>query len=280
MEGLSPAEVDSRFYSFAYLIGPENTAPADFPIPSSERNFRIALFLPRDDPDWFGRSSNPPRILLLLGDAIVVLTHPKYNVDPVRIPISDLAFCEAGQVLLIGWIRFVTSQTEIELPYNTRSHHPVSEFLRGLMEAYLPGTPIVDRGEAVAFGPSLDIKFRNYLAAALVGKERVHTRFFSPPVEVSRRWGPWRVRSQAAGDLVAFTNRRALWITDRRNGSYERYGNIVRTTPLHTIGDVSWGESLMLTFRNGASWRIPLSSERLEEAKQFAAKHTLSEKPR
>ena len=225
------AEVDSRYYSFAYLIQSEDDLPADFPVPLSDRGFSLGLFLPRADPDWFGRSLYPPRLLLLLRGAIVVLTHPKYNHAPLRIPLSD-AFYETGQMLLIGWLRFITEQSEVELAYNTRSHHRVSEFLRALTHAYLPKIPEIERRTATAFGPLLDIKFRNCLAAALERDERVHSLLFSPPIEVARRWGPLRVRSRAAGDLVAFTNRRVLRITDRWNGRHERYGSIVRSAPL------------------------------------------------
>lgn len=274
------SEVDSRYYIFAYLIHSEDDLPADFPVSLSGRGFNLGLFLPRDDPDWFGRSSHPPRILLLSGDRLVLLTHPRYDEPPLRIPISALQFYELGQMLLIGWLRFVTAQSAIELAYNTRSHHRVREFVRALMDAYLPDIPGADRADASVFGPPLDIKFANCLVEALERNECVRARLFSPPFEVSRRWGPLRSRSQTSGDLVAFTNRRVVWITDRWNGRYERYGSISRTAPVHALTATHCflterDRNLILSFRGGASWSIPLASEGYEEAMQFAAQTRL-----
>src|SRR6266699_7063197 len=105
-------EVDSRQYIFAYLIQSEDDVPADFPVPLSGEGFNLGLFLPRDTPNWFGRSLHPPRILLLSSDRLVLLTHPRYNQPPLPISISNIEFVEAGQMLLIGWLRFVTAQSE------------------------------------------------------------------------------------------------------------------------------------------------------------------------
>src|SRR5579862_1676204 len=252
-------EVDSRQYVFAYLIQSEGDLPADFPFPLSGEGFKLGLFLPRYAPNWFGRSSHPPRILLLSGDRLVLLTHPRYNQPPLPLPVSNIVFFEAGQMLLIGWLRFVTAQSDIELGYNTGSHHRVREFLRVLMDAYLPEIPDAGHGEAAVFGLPLDIKFANWLNETLDRNEWVRARLFSPPFEVPRRWGPLRTHSQTAGDLVAFTNRRVVWITDRWNGRYERYGRIIRTGPVNalTVTDCVRTEkdrTLILAFRGGASW--------------------------
>lgn len=269
-------EVDSRQYIFAYLIQSEDDVPADFPVPLSDNGFNLGLFLPRDDPKRFRRSAHPPRILLLSGDRLVMLTHPRYDQPPLRMPISNMVSFEAGQMLLIGWLRFVTAQSDIELAYNTRSHHRVREFLRVLMDAYLPEIPAADRGDAALFGPPLDIKFANCLNESLERNEWVRARLFSPPVEVSRRWGPLRRRSQTAGDLVAFTNRRVVWITDRWNGRYERYGSIIRTAPVRALTATDCfrtekDRTLILSFRGGAAWNIPLPCERYDDARRFAA---------
>lgn len=268
--------VDSRSYIFAYLIQSEDDLPADFPVPLSDTRFKLGLFLPRGDPKRFGRSSHPARILLLSGDCLLLFTHPRYNQPPLRIPISNIECCEAGQMLLIGWLRFISAQSEVELAYNTRSQPRVREFLRVLMDAYLPEPPGAGRVEAAGFGPPLDIKFRNCLAGALENNEWIQSRLFCPPVEVSRRWGPLRVHSETAGDLVALTNRRVLWITDRWNGRYERYGSIIRTAPVHSLKATHClrtekNRNLILSFRGGVSWSIPLASGRYEDARQFAA---------
>jgi len=56
MSTIQPPDVDSRWYAFAYLIKSEDDLPADFPIPEFARGFQLGVFLPRDHPDWFGRS--------------------------------------------------------------------------------------------------------------------------------------------------------------------------------------------------------------------------------
>jgi hypothetical protein len=273
-------EVDSRQYIFAYLIQSEHDLPADFPVPLSGAGFNLGLFLPGGDGKRFGRSSHPPRILLLSGDRLVLLTHPSYNQPPLPIPIANIEFFEAGQMLLLGWLRFMTPESNIVLAYNTRSRHRVHEFLRVLMDAYLPEIPCAGHGDPVLFGPSLDIKFTNCLSEALDRSEWVRARLFSPPFEASRRWGPLRINSHAAGDLVALTSRRVVWITDRWNGRYERYGSIIRTAPVHALTATHCfrtekDRNLILSFRGGASWSIPLSSERYEDARRFAARTRL-----
>ena len=264
-------EIDSRQYVFSYLIRSPEDVPADFPIPEPKR-LLIGLFLPRDDPDWFGRRAYPPRILFLNSSTLLILTHPRYDEPPVRLALEDIEFYEIGHLLLIGWIQMVTAQMKLRLPYNTRSDRPVGEFLDAFAQQYLPSA--IDSGSGI-LGLPLDIKFRNCLAAAVVKGERVLAKWFSPAQEGFRRWGPFRIRAEAGGDLVALTDRRILWITDRCNGRYERYGSILSTTPLRRVAGAlglrdNRQSSLVIRLRSGASWSIPLSSERFAEAESFA----------
>lgn len=262
-------DVDSRQYVFSYLIRSPEDVPADFPIPEPER-LRIGLFLPRDGPDWFGRRAYPPRILLLDADAILMLTHPEYDEPPLRVALPDILFYEIGHLLLIGWLRFVTARSAIHLPYNTGSDRPVSDFLDALVKEYLAGG--VERGSeaAVTFGPPLDIKFGNCLAAAMRPGERLYAMWFNPPHEVSRRWGPFRVRTWIGGDLVAYTDQRVLWITDRCNGRYERYGSVVSTAPARGVVGAQCDKRALTISFHSASWSIPFPSERLADAEGFA----------
>jgi hypothetical protein len=268
------SEVDSREYAFAYLIRSAKDVPADFPIPEPER-LRIGLFLPRDGPDWFGRRAYPPRILLLEADAILVLTHPRYNEPPLRLALSGIVSYEIGHVFLIGWIRLVTAQSAIDLPYNTGLDRSVSEFLDVFLKQYLAGETEWGNGAVVTFGPALDIKFGNCLNAAMRPGERLCAIWFSPHYQVSRRWGPFRVGTDAAGHLVAYTDRRILWITDRCNGRYERYGSVVSTAAARGVAGVQCQRgsdkgTLTISLRAGESWSIPFPSERFADAEGFA----------
>lgn len=75
---------DSRHYRFPYLIRSKDDIPADFP--KVPHTFDAGLFLSRDDPDWFGRSAYPPRILVLLENKIQIHTHPSARKPMLEIP--------------------------------------------------------------------------------------------------------------------------------------------------------------------------------------------------
>ena len=272
-----PLEIDSREYIFAYSIRSLGDLPGDFPVPPAERNFRIGMFLPRDPPDWFGRSAYPPRVVLLSHDSIVVLAHPKSSEAPVRIPLTDLRYYETGHFLLIGWLRMVAAASEIRLPYNTRSSNPVAAFLRELDWAYLRGQEVNNASDAqpTIFGSPLDIKFTNALNTVLDIGEHVQARIFNPPGERWRK--PWlfRVRAFDPGDLIALTNRRIVWVTDCQNQRYDRYGTITRTAPAYTVAGAQCERTekavrLTIRFRSDLKWVIPMRSECYEEAQRFA----------
>lgn len=263
-------EIDSRQYAFSYLIRSPEQIPADFPVPEFAR-YRIVLFLPRDDPDWFGRRAYPPRILLLDQDAIVVLTHPRFDEPPVRFALENIEYYEIGQVLLIGWLRFVTAGPEIRLPFNTRSGRLINEFLTALDQQYLTSRMECANEAKVDFGLPLDFKFKNCLAMAIGRGEHVSATWFNPPVRKFRRWGPFRVRVETGGDLVALTNRRVLWITDQWNERYERYGSVVSSTPIRRVMDAEVRENVFLIRHHASvSWSIPVPSEPRAEAEAFA----------
>jgi hypothetical protein len=268
-------EVDSRQYIFAYPIRSLEDVPADFPIPAGDCGFRLGLFLPRDEPDWFGRSAYPTRILLLSGGAIVILPHPKMREPVIRIPLQELLFVEAGHILLIGWLRFVGKLADHKLPYNTRSGRPVEEFLRILREEYLPGTPDLSPDGPLGPGEPLDLKFRNAEYFELDACERVLFRFFNPATKKIRRHWIFRWESRMPGDLVALTNRRVLWITDRVQDRYEAYGTVTRSAPVSALAQLTCQRTdencaLLVKFSSEASWRIPLPPERQAEAQRFA----------
>lgn len=263
-------EIDSRQYAFSYLIRSSEQVPADFPVPEFA-SYKIVLFLPRDDPDWFGRRAYPPRILLLDQDAIVVLTHPLYGEPPVRFALGDIVYYEIGQVLLIGWMRFVTTGSEIRLPFNTRSERLINEFLNALGQQFLTSRTQCANEAKVEFGLPLDIKFKNCLALAIGLGERVCTTWFNPPMRKLRRWGPFRVRVEAGGDLVAVTDKRVIWITDQCKDRYERYGSVVSSTPIRRVMNTEVQENtLLIRLDASVSWSIPVPTEGREEAEALA----------
>jgi hypothetical protein len=235
----------------------------------------LGLFLPRDEPDWFGRSSYPTRILLLSGRALIILPHPKTREPVNRIPLQELLFVEAAHILLIGWLRFVEKGSEHKLPFNTRSGRPVEEFLRILREEYLPVTLDQSPRGPFGFGEPLDLKFRNAEYFELDAGERVLFRFFSPATKKIRRHWIFRWESRVPGDLVALTNRRVLWITDRVEERYSAYGTVTRSAPVGALAQLTCQRTaescaLLVKFSSETFWRIPLPLERQAEAHRFA----------
>ena len=272
------AGVDSRQYIFAYSIRSLPDLPGDFPVPQADNGFRIGIFLPRDPPDWFGHSAYPPRIVLLSRDAIMVFAHPKFGEAPIRIPLADLAYYETGHFLLIGWLRMGAGQTEINLPYNTRSQRAVDEFLFELERTYLPArqeTGDARESSTTVFGSSLDIKFANALKGILDIGERVQVCFFNPPFERWCKSWLFRVRTYDAGDLIALTSRRIMWVTDRRKEHHDRYGTVTRAAPAYTVIGARCERTgididLTIHFISGVTWIVPLPFERYEVARRFA----------
>jgi hypothetical protein len=271
--------IDSRRYIVAFELRSKDDGPPDFELPASLAGFDTGLFLPRDDPDWFGRSSYPPRILLLKDGALHIVSHPSTGEPPCQWALERISSVESGHMLLKGWLRFTGPDFDYTVRYNTRGFPSVHRFLSHFRDQLLRGAQPRGASE-IHFGAALDIKFTNALAQELDSGEIVLMRVFQPPGEVRR--GSWLMprRRSIAGDLLALTARRLLWITDRERGSYSRYGTIVSFAPCDAVIGIGLTTSrgkdvLQVDLNSGSAWRIPIASEsgldfeRL--AKDFAA---------
>jgi hypothetical protein len=116
-------------------------------------------------------------------------------------------------------------------------------------------------------GGGLDIKFGNALALELDSGETVLVQFFQPPRKVRRHH--W-----LAGDLLALTSRRLLWITDRERGFYSRYGSIASYAPLDVVAGLEaeqGSDILQVKLKDASPWQIPISAARRGVAEEFAA---------
>jgi len=235
--------------------------------------------LPRGDHDWFGRPLYPPRILLLRDGALLIISHPSTGEPLRRCAMEQITSVESGHMLLNGWLRFTGPDFNYTVRYNTRGFRSVFRFMRRFREKLLRGAQPRGTSE-VRIGDNLDIKFGNALAVELDSGEVVRMQVFQPPTEVrSRSWLLPR-RRWIAGDLLALTSRRLLWITDRERGSYSRYGSIASYAPFDavlSIGLTSWrdGRILQVDLNSGSAWRIPIAAESRWDfervAKEFAA---------
>ncbi len=269
------AAVDSRQYIVAFELHSPRGCPPDFHLPPSLSGFDTGLFLPRDDPDWFGRCSYPPRILLLKGSVLYILPHPSTHGPACECPIEKLVSVESGQMLLKGWLRFTGAGFDCTLPYNTRGFPCVFSFMRRLRDKALGGAAPNGAPE-VRLGAGLDIKFANALTRELDSGEQVAAQFFQPPKELkSNRWLIPR-RHWLPGDLVVVTGRRLLWISDRERGSYSRYGSVASYAPLGAVRALELipdrgGLTLDVALRGESHWQIPIRPENRRDADDFAA---------
>jgi hypothetical protein len=266
--------IDSRQYIVALELRSIEDCPPDFATPPSLAGFHAGLFLPRDDPDWFGRSSYPPRILLLKGGVLHLVSHPSAGEPPCRWELERISSVESGHMLLKGWLRFAGSGFDCTVRYNTRGLPPVYRFMQAFRAKLLARTE-PNGTSVVQFGAGLDIKFANALAAELDSAEAVLVQIFQPPREArSGRWLPAR-RRWIAADLLTLTDRRVLWITDRDRRSYSRFGSIACYAPLDAVASISvtsgrTGDMLQVDSKSGSVWRLPVASECHDDCQRIA----------
>ena len=122
--------MDSRDYIVAFELGSTADCPPDFELPPNMAGFNAGLFLPRDDPDWFGRSFYPPRILLVKDATLHIASHSSTGEGPRQFPIERIASVESGHMLLKGWLRFTGCGFDCTVPYNTRGFPAVFALLQ------------------------------------------------------------------------------------------------------------------------------------------------------
>ena len=210
-------------------------------------------------------------------------------------------------MLLKGWLRFIGSGFDYSVRYNTRGTPSVCEFMTrfrgeylcGVVNGFVAGDAAVRALEAgadtlltpadadvairavgvrpcdsheVRLGERLDIKFANALEAELDSAERVQLQVFQPPEERApkRRW--LRRTRPGAGDLLALTDRRLLWITDREKGFRSRYGSIASYTPFDAATNVALtADHLQVDLPGGVAWHVPVKPAYGKAVEELAA---------
>jgi len=266
--------IDSRRYIMAFEPRSDDDCPPDFELPSSLTSFDAGLFLPRDPPDWFGRSSYPPRILLLKGSALYIVSHPSTGEPPHRCIMEQISSVESGHMLLKGWLRFTGSGFDYTIRYNTRGFGSVFRFMQRFRNNLLSGTE--PRGtRKIHPSAGLDIKFANALEREMDIGETILMQVFQAPREATSRSCLFPRRRWIAGDLLALTSRRLLWITDRERGYYSRYGSIASYAPFDAVRNIGLtagrgGHALQVELKSGSEWRIPVAAESRQNFERVA----------
>lgn len=271
--GNPPEPVDSRDYIVPFAIASLEAVPRDF-ARSDLPEFYGGVFLPRDDSGLFGRSSCPPRVLLLTRSTLVLLTHPSGGVPPTEIRLSDISSLETGNMLLRGWMDIGAGKTAKRIEYNTRYYSPIDDFLRDLRRAMFPQVKGGDI-EWAHFGDEFDdVKFSRAGDSELDAEENVGPSFLSLPRRRARRVWMIHVEVWQPGDLVIFTDRRFIWITDRYKGMREPYGRVTRSVRISDIRSVcvrpSDREATLCIRLRDCKWSIAVNIELEAAARGFA----------
>jgi hypothetical protein len=262
-------------YRFPYLIRSGADFPRDFR-PCSETTFFPGLFLPGDDPDWFGRSVNPPRIILLSGDRVEVHFHPEANKATVLLPTSPRLSIQTGRALLVGWIGFASSDVNISLGYNRRVDEPVGLFLAALRSRLLPrGSG--DSIDPIVLGDDVDLKLQNALQDEIEPDETEQVRFVIAPNERRDPHGFLRRIRSTPGEALVLTNRRLIWITESCRGWRDRYRTMISYAHPDNVGLVVVNsenrmDRLVVNLRNSKVWSIHIPAHLSSDARKFAAR--------
>jgi hypothetical protein len=187
---------------------------------------------------------------------------------------EQISSVESGHMLLKGWLRFTGSGFDYTIRYNTRGFRSVLQFVHHFRDELL-GAPLPLGASTRPFEACLDVKFANALALELESGETVLMRAFQPPREVVSRSLLFPHHHWIAGDLLAVTSRRLLWITDRERGSCSRYGSIASYAPFGAVLSIGLtsgrGNILQVNLNNGPAWQLPIALENPRVAEEFAA---------
>jgi hypothetical protein len=269
--------IESGHYIVTFELHAADDCPPDFNLSPALSGFDAGLFLPRADPDWFGRSAYPARVLLLTRDLLRIVPHPSTGQSISECPIQQISSIEAGNMLLKGWLRFEGPGFRYTIDYNTRGFRAVSRFMCRLREKLLDPAGAETTSE-LRLGAGLDIKFGNALSRELDPGERVSAQFFQPPKVRETKLLFIPRRHWLPGDLIVLTNRRLMWISDRERGFRSPYGSVASYAPLRAVRRIEPkqrrdGRILNVHLDGGASWKIPIASGNLENAVEFAKLH-------
>jgi hypothetical protein len=269
--------MDSRDYLWALTINNAGDVPADFDLPPAIPDLVAGIFLPQSELDWLRRRAYPARILLLTHEALWVIAHPRAKEQKLVIPLRDMEALECGRILLIGWIGLRWGGLQQDLGYNRRGSLIVERFLARLKASWLTAElgPAVELPARRDYGAAVNDKFAYALETELIdGQERPLIRFFHPSIRRVRR-RLFRKETRSAADLILLTERRVIWITERRGGTRTPYGTVSYSAPFTAIADVSYRcaereQELHVSLRSGESWRVPLDDADETDARLFA----------
>ena len=171
--------------------------------------------------------------------------------------------------MLLGWISF-HAKTTVSIRYNRCMREPVQTFLQSVR-----GLLCVQRFDRPPLGAerAFSLKFRNALRVELEPGESPVAVWYQAEIEgYTRKWR-FGSRHVEPADLVALMPDRLLWLSDRINGSHDRYGSVATYSPLCRIREIRTlvdpPPSIVVTLASGRQWLIHVAAHRLAEAHEF-----------
>jgi len=141
--------------------------------------------------------------------------------------------------------------------------------------SWLRGACTCPNQRSQKFGPEPNLKFRDAASTEMLAGEVRLLQFVQPPLCRTRRRFALRRETRNAGDLLMLSDRRLLWITDRRQSTQEQYGTVGKSAALPALKEVRANESdgglsIDIGLRSGTLWSVPVAEEWEDEAMAFA----------
>jgi hypothetical protein len=274
MAMLSHAEIDSRRYAFIFPVRGREHLPADFPVRVNFERVIAGVFLPQEQCDWYQKPRYPARILLLLGDELLAITHPASGEQEVRIALRDVLAIESTRILLDGRLTVYTSECVHTWRYNTRDERHVNEFLFYLRRATMAEERPTRSSKVLIFGEPLDIKFAAAESRELDHDEQLLARIFvAPRLAVQKNW-VFKTESWTPGEYLALTSRRVLWITDQCNDFRSQCGSTASYAALQYLFGIrvthhGQQDGLNVSLCGRLHWQVTLAKGFDDEAESF-----------
>lgn len=262
-------------YEHAYLINTRDHVPTDFPVEADFERLICGLFLPPRHPGRLNKSAHSARIVLLFDDKVAVVPHPATESSPAEVRLDQILAVEHRRVFPDATITVRTPDNAQEWSYDLHAEGLVGEFLFQLRQILLTDEQTEGRTSRATFGEPLDHKFGCGESDNLDRSEPLIARFFSAPTTLIRKKWLLKTKTTVPGEYLALTSRRALWLSDQIDDSYEPRGIMSRFAPLRQVADIDVRSQdgtceIVLTLFGGIHWRLPIQADFHGEAESFA----------
>jgi len=257
--------VDSRAYSFAYIIREREGLPADFEDQIAQQ-FDQGIFLPRELAGRFDIPRFPPRVVLLDATSITIHWHPSQDTAPVCILFEEIVYVEIQSFLLDCMLRIVTKEFTCDIPFAARDSKRVDELLSWIREGLCQRLPAFGSHEYEdSRDPRLNAKFNGAEKVIIYPGERIIARLYSAPYCQEKNWFFYSSQSWTPGNDLLSTNLRLIWITEEQHGFRQEYGYRIFYTPLTNARrirlDSGKRPSVEVLLCGNRSWQVPVAVE-------------------